>query len=580
MTPAASCLAAVPLRGLCHPERGEGSEGVPVMSRLIGPVVIAFGCALVWTSAARAQFGRGGDWTTTGNDAQRSSWVRTDPKISTESMQKPGFQLLWKLKLNNDPKQLNSLTPPVLMDRYIGYKGFRSLGFVGGSSDRVFAIDTDLARMEWQIQLPSRSPSPGGSLDCPGGLTSVLTRPTVASMAPAPARAGGPGRGVPARSAVGEAGEGAVTLAQAAAARAAARAPAAPGSPSAPAAPRPPAVPGAPRTGAAALGGPGSFGGPAAVFALSSEGMLHAMNVAHGLDVEPPMKFLPPNANAYGLMVVDNLVYVATTRGCGGVPDGIWALDLESRQVTTWKSSGGVSGSAGPAMGPDGTLYVATTEGELVALEPKTLKLRDSYTAGKPGFASSPVIFEYKGRTLLAAATKDGRVHLLDTAALGGAGRQTPLYRTAAHAQPADFVPDSLASWLDAGGTRWVLAPAVDAIVAWKVVDRNGAPVLEPGWLSRAMVSPLPPMIINGVVFAVSSGEFRTNDSRLTAAQRAQRSSPAVLYALDGTTGKELWNSGNTITSFARGGLSGGGSQLYLGTYDGVLYALGFPIEH
>jgi len=28
------------------------------------------------------------------------------------------------------------------------------------------------------------------------------------------------------------------------------------------------------------------------------------------------------------------------------------------------------------------------------------------------------------------------------------------------------------------------------------------------------------------------------------------------------------------------GGLSGGGSQLYLGTYDGMLYAFGFPIEH
>jgi outer membrane protein assembly factor BamB len=119
------------------------------------------------------------------------------------------------------------------------------------------------------------------------------------------------------------------------------------------------------------------------------------------------------------------------------------------------------------------------------------------------------------------------------------------------------------------------------AIIAWKLVDQKGAPALQPGWVSRDMVSPLPPMVINGVVFAVSTGELRSNDSRLSAAQRAQRSSPAVLYALDGTTGKELWNSGKTITSFVHsGGLSGGTSQVYLGTYDGTLYAFGFPIEH
>ncbi len=72
-------------------------------------------------------------------------------------------------------------------------------------------------------------------------------------------------------------------------------------------------------------------------------------------------------------------------------------------------------------------------------------------------------------------------------------------------------------------------------------------------------------MIINGVVFAVAGG----------------KSSPAVLYALDGATGKSLWDSGETITSFVHnGGLSGGASQIYLGTYDGTFYAFGYAIEH
>ena len=40
----------------------------------------------------------------------------------------------------------------------------------------------------------------------------------------------------------------------------------------------------------------------------------------------------------------------------------------------------------------------------------------------------------------------------------------------------------------------------------------------------------------------------------MTAAQRAKASVPAVVYALDAANGKELWNSGKTITSFMHGG--------------------------
>ena len=66
----------------------------------------------------------------------------------------------------------------------------------------------------------------------------------------------------------------------------------------------------------------------------------------------------------------------------------------------------------------------------------------------------------------------------------------------------------------------------------------------------------------------------------LTAAQRAQRSVPAVLYILDGATGKTLWSSGTKITSFARAGLSASAGQVYLVTFDNHLYAFGIPMEH
>jgi outer membrane protein assembly factor BamB len=99
--------------------------------------------------------------------------------------------------------------------------------------------------------------------------------------------------------------------------------------------------------------------------------------------------------------------------------------------------------------------------------------------------------------------------------------------------------------------------------------------------VSRDLVTPLTPLVINGVVFAVSSGEARGKDAKMTASQRAKASVPAVVYALDAATGKELWNSGKAIASFMHGGgISGGAGQIYLGTHDGMLYSFGFPIEH
>lgn len=556
------------------------------MRRFAAALIICFACLAAWAGDAKAQ--RGVDWVTSNGDAQRSAWVRTDAKISKESLQdpkrKPGFQLLWKLKFNNKPRHLNALTPPATLERLIGYRGFRMLGFVGGSSDAIFTIDTDLGRMEWEKRLVSTASSQVGTLACPGGMTTGVARPTVTTLPPSPLGGGGGGRSTPARSAVGESGQGAVTLALV---RPYPPAPSSNPTPPRPVPPNPASPPG------------GQFGaGPFLVYALSSDGMFHSMHLSNGGDYEPPAPFLPPNANANGLIVVDNVAYVVTEGNCGGVANGVWALDLISKQVTTWKAK--VSGIAGPAFGGDGTIYVATGSGDespnsLVALDPKTLSVKGRYAAGAHEFSSTPVIFEYKGKILIAATTKDGRVHLLDSANLRSGG-QTALYTTPASSKPGTTAPGALASWQDRSGARWILAPtdgaqAADlgfknaatngAVVAWKLVEQDGALSLQPAWASRDLVSPLPPTIINGVVFVTSGGAFRTNDSKAPAAQRTRRLSSAVIYALDGETGKELWNSGTTIASFTRGAaLAGGVGQIYLTTYDGAIYAFGFPMEH
>ena len=526
---------------------------------------------LTVAAVTQAQLGRReAEWMTDGGDAQRSHWIPADTWISRESLQKPGFRFLWKTKLDNQAVQLNSLTPAVLIDRYIGYRGFKSLALLGGSSNTVFAIDTDLSRLEWQHRFPLPAPSPG-SLACPGGLTANAARETYAAYPPSEPVGGGlGGRSAPARSDIGEPGEGAVTLAPALAA--VARGPSR----------RPPRL----RL-------------PAMTYVVAADGALHSLNISNGEEPEPAVKFLPTSANAQGLIVLDGVAYAATS-DCNGASSGIWALDIASKQVSVWQASGGaIAGTAGAAFGPDRTVFAATSSGELVALSSKSLKVMGRYTAGGQPFTSSPVVFPYKGTTLVAAATKDGRIHLMDGALLAGPNPQALLFKTSAYSASGGFSPSSLSTWQALDGVRWVLASAdaapgpasgfspangpvaSGAVAAWRVADRNGAISLEPGWLSRDMISPLAPMIVNGVVFAVSGGEFRSADGGPSLAERARRSAPAVLYALDGATGTTMWDSGATITSFVHsGGLSGGAGQLYLETFDETLYAFGFPMEH
>jgi len=92
---------------------------------------------------------------------------------------------------------------------------------------------------------------------------------------------------------------------------------------------------------------------------------------------------------------------------------------------------------------------------------------------------------------------------------------------------------------------------------------------------------PATPIVLNDVVFALSTGAARGADAQLPAAQRLERSKPAVLYALDAKSGKQLWSSGGAITTSVQGvGPSGQDGQVYVVGADGTLYAFGLPLEH
>ena len=85
----------------------------------------------------------------------------------------------------------------------------------------------------------------------------------------------------------------------------------------------------------------------------------------------------------------------------------------------------------------------------------------------------------------------------------------------------------------------------------------------------------MPPVIASGVVFALSAGEFNRQ------IQRPKGSTHATLYALDATTGKELYSSRNLVTAPASlTGLTVSNGRVYFGAIDGTFYAFGMYMEH
>jgi outer membrane protein assembly factor BamB len=569
-------------------------------------------------AATYAQVGRGwNDWLTAQGDAQRSSWVRTDPKISVETMSAPGFDLQWSSKLDNQARGLAGLMQGVTAS---GVTLFVPMSLVAASSNTLYAIDNDTGYRVWTRTFDA--PLPPAAAGCAGGITAAATRIVSATPPPTPPPGGGvtapaPGRGnVGYRSLIGEPGQGVPVEGG----RGAAPAPApARGRVGAPAGPvgeagfarqgggggrgaQDPGILGAPATA-----GRGGLGRPSGVvYVVSSDGMLRVVGLQSGKDLQQPAPFLPANAQWSNALAIGTMLYAATSGNCGGAQAGVWGIDLSTaanKAVVSYRTNGG--GVVGPvAMSTDGNTIFAsigagtvTADGKtnaVVALDARTLQLRDWFSQPTSEFVTGPTIFRHGERDLIAAATRDGRVLLLDGSSLGGANHATPLASRAV-VGAGGTVSDALASWEQAVAgtgtamaamTRWILAPVSGrpsgaraangavrdgAVVALRVRETGGRLSLEPAWASHNLSAPAAPIVVNGVVFALGTG-------RPSAAGGA--GTPAMLYAYDGATGRPLWNSGKAMTTFASpGSFWSALSQAYVGTSDGTLYAFGFLDE-
>src|SRR6476660_7892029 len=127
---------------------------------------------LLLAAIVHGQVGRGTtEWLTAGADAQRTFWIRADPKISVASMSKPGFEQQWSAKLDNRVRGANGLTHGVTAN---GVTLFIPMSIVAGSSNSIYALDNDTGYVVWQRKFDATLPA--ATPQCPGGITAGATR--------------------------------------------------------------------------------------------------------------------------------------------------------------------------------------------------------------------------------------------------------------------------------------------------------------------------------------------------------------------------------------------------------------------
>ena len=515
------------------------------MSRSLAVFLTFVSCTVMFSS----------DWLTDGGGPQRTNWQMDETILSRQNV--ANLKILWKLKLDNAPRQMHSLLPALIAGQVPTAAGPKQIVIEAGVSDNLYAIDADTGEILWKKHFDYPPPARnGGAQDplCPGGQTAT---PII---------------------------------------------------------------------------GPPQASGARLVYALAGSGALHALDLATGNEASPPVQFGYPNGKAYALNLWNNVIFTTTSQGCAGNPNQMWAMNLNDPQkkvMTFNPGSGGLWGRTGAAIDSNGVAWAPTGDGTYdlatrrygngligARVEGNELKLKDWYIPSNWAWLFkkdldmqvTPAIFKYKGRELMVTGSKECRLYLLDPRSAGGEDHQTPVYRTPLICnEEVNFASTgiwgSMTTWEDSKGTRWILAPfwgpphsefkvpvsygpvKSGAVVAFKLEEKGGKLQLTPAWMSRDMNHAEPPVIANGVVFAYGSGENTTQaypDRGLAdlSPLRIAASTHATLYALDADTGKELYSSGDQITSFAHfGGLSVANGRVYLGTFDSVLYCFGLAAQ-
>jgi PQQ-like domain len=485
------------------------------------------------------------EWLTWGYDQQRTGWNRSETVLTKENASQ--LELKWKAQLSTPPREevLSTLTAP-LVATVNGPQGRVTRVFVAGSDNTVYAINSETGEIAWQRQFPNTLTAPTrADYRCPNtqNATPVIDKES----------------GI--------------------------------------------------------------------IYVSMSDGKLRGLSLIDGSERMAAADFTTPFARNWSLNLIDGIVYSPTGRGCANTPTRFTALDLKDpahHTIDFYTSPGvppgsnkedpaGAWGRGGLVLGPKG-LYGQTADGpydpasgqfgNTVIAVSKSFRLVDSYTPANWEYldkkdldlgAVSPVVFPFDKWTLVASVGKESVIALLDSNNLGGNDHHTPLYLSPRWGNDEEKLHDrgvwgSMATWQNGQGRRFLYmamqgppskgAPKFKythgtadqgSIMAFEVPDKS-KPALDPIWISRDMHAPDPPVVANGVVYALQTGK----DATETRSGGKIPTPNAILYAFDAETGQQLYSSEKLIDSFTHFSepvVAGG--QVYICTWDGKVYAFG-----
>ncbi|MBV9937009.1 MAG: PQQ-binding-like beta-propeller repeat protein [Acidobacteriaceae bacterium] len=507
-------------------------------------------CARVTLTVLLLCAGARADWPTYGHDAQRSGWAPEETKISVANA--PNMRLLWKAKLENEFYRLSALTAPVVATKVPTLGGSRTVVYVGGIKGIVFALEAETGKVLWTHTFRS-SILPGkgryqGTFLCPNGITAtpVIDRKTNV------------------------------------------------------------------------------------LYVIAPNGALYGLDLATGSVRYGPVHFVAAYSKNWSLSLVDGVVYTTLAQGCGDGISGFYSIDVNDPQrpvirelLLSRTDTAGLWGRGGPIIGNNGHIYGAAADGvfnpsigdySLTVLSATLPDLRmDGYFLphnwnylNKLDLdlgSASPAFFGWNNHNYVIHGAKEGFLYIFDAEHLGGADHQTALYKSPRLGNDdqkccvGNGVYGGMATWRDEDGQTWLYVPvggppSKDAptfsstngdnkrgnIMAFKVVanEKTQNPKLEPGWMTGGFDLPDPPVVANGVVFALSTGENPSGPED----KRLLNTRPAVLRAMDAKTGKELFNSGDAIKSWVHfSGLAVTDGMVFAVDHDSNVYCFGSGSE-
>jgi outer membrane protein assembly factor BamB len=564
-------MARIDARLSCTPSHSHDGACSPKICILHLSLVLVF---LLFARLTLAQnLAPARDWTTWGYDQERTGWNRGETSLNTHNVS--GLRLVWSTQLSTPPKGivLSTLTAPLVAESVSTARGAKNLVFLLGADDTVFALDADTGKVFWQKTFAN----PDAPIWAPTWLCSntVNDTPVIDKQNKIIflITSDGKLRGL-------NLSDGADRMT------------------------------------------PANMVEPyARAWSLNLIDNVLYTTSGRGCGQLPAVAGVKPSV----------------------VPGSVSAMDvsdLAHPRLTRFYTSGnkysGPWGRGGVARGPDGTVITQTADGfydpaagdlgeTVLKLAPKVTRLLDSFTPSNWQFlnakdldlgSASSDVFSFQNRTLIAVAGKEGFLYLLDADDLGGRpNHSTPLYKSpqlgndgAEGRNPGQGAWGAITTYETPDHKRLLYVPIWGppsknvpqfkstsgaaphgSIMAFQVVADGEKVSLEPQWISRDMSVPDPPVVANGVLYAIRTGEQtiqspayvhgtqdEINHNPLSAKYRSTPINDLTLFAFDAETGEQLYSSEKTITDwvhFSEPVVALG--KVFVVTHDAHVYAFG-----